>query len=170
MEPRSKRNPTEPSLHWYVRGGQINLQKGHASAAAFQAHLTTDLHTCLSKNSVDRTKLPFLFGLQEPPVYKGKIVGFGSSQKLISSNKNGDPRAAISASRSLHIWPMMEFCDRDTAIGLWKTGNNNIDEIIVVSVYMDILLPGVWPAAFKRLLDFCERKNKEVLICDDTNA
>ncbi len=43
---------------------------------------------------------------------------------------------------------MMEFCDRDTAVGLWKTGNNNINEIIVVSFYMDILLPGVWPAAF----------------------
>ena len=65
---------------------------------------------------------------------------------------------------------MMEFCDRDTAVGLWKTGNNNIDEIIVVSVYMDILLPGVWPAAFKRLLNFCKRKKKEVLICGDTNA
>ena len=65
---------------------------------------------------------------------------------------------------------MMEFCDRDTAVGLWKTGNNNIPEIIVVSVYMDILLPGVWPAVFERLLDHCERKKKEVLICGDTNA
>ncbi len=63
---------------------------------------------------------------------------------------------------------MMEFCDRDPAVGLWKTGNSNIDKIIVVYVYMDILLPGVWPAAFKRLLDFCERRKKEVLICGDT--
>ncbi len=38
---------------------------------------------------------------------------------------------------------MMEFCDRDTAVGLWKTGNNNINEVNVVSVYMNILLPGV---------------------------
>ena len=37
---------------------------------------------------------------------------------------------------------MMEFCDRDTAVGLWKTGNGNVEEIIVVSVHMDILLPG----------------------------
>ncbi len=87
-------------------------------------HLTADLHTCLSKNSIYRTKLSSLFGLQEPPVFKGKIVGFGSPQRLISSNKNGDPKAAIYTSRSLHIWPMMEFCDRDTAVGLWKTGNN----------------------------------------------
>ncbi len=64
---------------------------------------------------------------------------------------------------------MMEFCDRDTAVGLWRTGNNNIPEIIVVSVYMDILLPGVWPAVFERLLDYCERK-KEVLMCGDTNS
>ncbi len=111
-----------------------------------------------------------MFGLQEPPVYKGKIVSFGSFQKLIYSNKNGDPRTAIYASRSLHIWPMMEFCDRDTAFAIWKTGSNNTNEIIAVSVYMDIILPGVWPAAFERLLDFCERKKKEVLICRDTNA
>ncbi len=65
---------------------------------------------------------------------------------------------------------MMEFCDRDTAVCLWKTGNNNIPKIIVVSVYMNILLPGVWPAVFERLLDYCERKKKEVLICGDTNS
>ena len=35
---------------------------------------------------------------------------------------------------------------------------------------MDILLPGVRPAAFERLLNFCERKMKEVLICGDTNT
>ncbi len=35
---------------------------------------------------------------------------------------------------------------------------------------MDILLPGVWPAVFKRLLDYCKRKKKEVLICEDTNS
>ncbi len=66
-------------------GGQINLQKGHASAAACQAYLMSDLHICLAKNYVDNIKLPFLFRLQEPPVYKGKIIGFGSSQKLIST-------------------------------------------------------------------------------------
>ncbi len=171
MEPRSKQNPTEPSSYWYVRGGQINLQKGHTSAAAFHAHLTPNLRTGVSGGFPEyNTNSPFLFGLQEPPVYKGKIVGFGNFQKLIYSNRNGDPRAAIYASRSLHIWPMTEFCDRDTAIGQWKTGNNKIDAIIVVSVYMDILVPGVWPAAFERLLDFCKRKKKEVLICGDTNA
>ncbi len=133
--------------------------------------LTPNLRTMVSGGFPENnTNSPFLFGLQEPPVYKGKIVGFGNFQKFIYSNKNGDPRAAIYASRSLLIWPMLEFSDRDTAVGLWKTGNNKIDEIIVVSVYMDILLPGVWPAAFERLLDFCDRKKKEILICGDTNA
>ncbi len=123
MEPRSKRNPTESSSYWYVHGGQINLQKGHASAAAFHSHLTPNLHTGVSGGFPEyNNNSPFLFGLQEPPVYKGKIIGFGSSQKLIYSNNNGDLRAAIYASRSFHVWPMMEFCDRDTAIGLWKTG------------------------------------------------
>ncbi len=65
---------------------------------------------------------------------------------------------------------MMELCDRDTAVGLCKTGTNNIKEIVVVSVFMDFLLPGVWPAVFKRLLEYCVRKNKEVLICGNTNS
>ncbi len=97
MEHRSKWNPTEPSSYWYVRGGQINLQKGHASAAAFQAYLTPKLRTRVSGGFPEyNTNSPFLFGVQEPPVYKGKIVGFGSFQKRIYSNKNGDPRAATS--------------------------------------------------------------------------
>ncbi len=124
------------------------MQKGHASAAAFQAHLTPNLRTRVSGIFPDQNIWsPFLFGLQEPQVYKGKIVGFGSSQKLIYSNKSGDPRAANYAFRSLYIWPMIEFCDKDIAVELWKIGNNNIDEIVLVSVYMDILVPGVWPAA-----------------------
>ncbi len=161
MEPRSKQNPTEPSLYWYVRGRQINLRKGHANAVAYQANLTPNLCTGVSGGFPDNNiNSPFLFGLQEPPVYKGKIVGFGSSQKLIYGNKNWDPRATIYASQSLHIWPMMEFCYRDTAVGLWKSGNNNTPETIVVSVYMDILLPGVWPTVFEWLLNYCNRKKR----------
>ncbi len=48
MEPRSKQNPTESSSYWFVRGGKINLQKRHVSAAAFQAHLTPNLRTGVS--------------------------------------------------------------------------------------------------------------------------
>ncbi len=65
---------------------------------------------------------------------------------------------------------MTKFCDRDTAVGQWKTNINNIKEIVVEYVYMDILLTGVWPAVFKRLLEYCVRKNKEVLIFGDTNS
>ncbi len=171
MELKSKQIPTEPSSHWYVHGGQINLQKGHTSAAAFQAHLTPNLRTGVTGSFPGKNiNSAFLFGLQDLPVFKGKIVGFGTSLKLIYSNKNGDPRAAINPTQSLHIWSMMEFCDRDTATGLWKTGNNNINENIVVSVYMDILLSRVCPVAFEQLLGFCEKKKKEVLICGKTNA
>ncbi len=55
MGPRNKQNPTESSSYWYVRGGQINLQKGHASAAAFQAHLTPNLRTGESGAGVSLT-------------------------------------------------------------------------------------------------------------------
>ncbi len=54
MEPRSKKNPTESSSYWSVRGGHINLQKGHASAAAFQAHLTPNLRTGVSGGFPDK--------------------------------------------------------------------------------------------------------------------
>ena len=65
---------------------------------------------------------------------------------------------------------MMEFCDRDTTIGQWKTGHNNINDIMVPSVYMDIILPGVWPAAFEQLQDFCNSRKNKVLICGNTNV
>ena len=88
MEPRSKQNPTESSTYWYVRGGQINLQKGHTSAAAFQAHLKPNLRTGVSGGFPEyNNNSPFLFGLQEPPVYKGKIVLFGSFKSSSAAMK-----------------------------------------------------------------------------------
>ncbi len=77
-----------------------------------------DLHKSLAKNSGDCTKLLF-FCLQDRLFYKGKIVRFGSSQKLIRIMKMKTPgRPSTPLRLSTHIWPMMEFCYSATAIPL----------------------------------------------------
>ena len=156
----------------YVLGGQINLQKGQLGATNLMDHLRSHLHTC-SQPSTDNNVGPsksFLICVQEPPVREGKIICFDQTHNLIYDRQTDRPRAGIYASRDMNIWPMPEFTIGDMATGLWKTGDEDIKEVIVTSVYMDITLTTVWPPLLEKLLDYCRIRHKEVLICADTNG
>ena len=110
----------------------------------------------------------FLFCIQEPPVREKKVTGFGRSHRLLSDIKCDRPRACIYASRDLNIWPLLEFTDGDVVTCLWKLDRTR--EIVVTSVYMDILDDGVaWPI-LKKLLSYCKSQGKQLLLCADTNA
>ena len=58
--------------------------------------------------------------------------------------------------------PIMEFCDKDTTVGLWKTGNNNIPEIFLfMSIWIFFFqesdrprLNGCWTTARKEKAGF----------------
>jgi len=152
-------------MQWHVLSGHINLQKGDLGAVSLIQHLRTFLRT--DTNEVERS---FLIGIQEPPITKGKIRSLSSEHNLIYDHSSVRPRAAIYVSRDINFWPMMEFSGPDIATGLWKTGQNYQKEVIVTSVYMDITNEGVWPSALGRLLDFCRRKSKVIIIMADTNA
>jgi ribonuclease HI len=63
-----------------------------------------------------------------------------------------------------------DFTNGDLATGLWKTGLDELPEIFVCSAYMDITYQSVWPPLLERLLRYCTRRGKEVIIYADTNA
>ena len=58
--------------------------------------------------------------------------------------------------------PIKEFCDKDTTVGLWKTGNNNIPEIFLsMSIWIFFFqesdrprLNGCWTTARKEKAGF----------------
>ena len=62
------------------------------------------------------------------------------------------PKAAIYASSNLNIWKLSQFTDADLATTLWKTGKDDLPEIIVASLYLDIGAHDVIPPIFTRLV------------------
>ncbi len=66
------------------------------------------------------------------------------------------------------MWLVPEFTTGDMTTCLWKMEEK--EDILVTSVYMDITNVAVWPPQLEKLLHYCARKKKEVVICVDTNA
>ena len=85
--------------------------------------------------STTRKGSPFIFFMQEPYLYKGKIAGFNRVGECVCGD---NPRAAIIASSNLNIWKVFEYTSRDMAAGLLKTQSQEFPEIYVASVYLDI--------------------------------
>ena len=158
--------------------GQINLQKSMGSSTQLLSYLTTGLHTGpqnpfeLSQRSgvQDRTGArtnSFLVFLQEPATMPNRVVGLGSGNKIFYDKLCDRTRTAIFASRNLDVWPVQEFTTKDVTTGIWI---NDGREIYVTSAYFDITLDRVIPETLERLMDHCEQRGHEVMICADTNA
>ena len=113
----------------------------------------------------------FLVCLQEPPTNRHKQVsGLGNGNHLLFQAGGDRPRSAIFASANLSLWKLPNFTDEDVVTALWNTGNSNIPEIVVCSVYLDSnAQETVHPLLF-RVARFCERKRFPLLFLGDLNA
>lgn len=127
------------------------------------------LHTTPLSNELQKDK-SFLICLQEPPVHNGKISYLGNDHGLFYDRSGERPRAAIYASRNLHLWMLPEYTNSDMATCLWRREWETVSEVIVTSVYMDIELGNVYPPMLERLIRHCQVRKKLILICADTNA
>ena len=159
--------------------GQINLHKGTTGATNLLSYLQTCMHTGTppsqrfyqSGGGAQTTRgakiKSFLISLQEPPVHNSRVVGLGTQQNVFFDRTTDRPRTAIFASRDLQLWAVPEFTTKDLTTCIWlKDGR----EVFVASAYFDINLDSVVPTILNRLLQHCDRKRKEVIICADTNA
>ena len=138
-------------------------------------YLRTTLHTkpqpsTCTAGTAGKTSKSFLLCVQEPPLHQGRITNFDGSHTLLYDRSAKRPRAAIYASRDLNLWQVNEYTSDDLVTCLWKTGDTRIKEIYVASVYMDITFDTVWPPLLERLLAYCRRHEKEILLCADTNG
>ncbi len=66
------------------------------------------------------------------------------------------------------MWLVPEYTLGDMATCLWKLGEK--EDVLITSFYMDITNTAVWPPQLEKLLRYCARKKKELVICADTNA
>ena len=79
----------------------------------------------------------FLVCLQEPPTNRHGVTSLGKGNHLLFQEGGDRPRAAIFASAHLSLWKLPNFTEEDVVTASWSTGNSNIPEIIVCSVYLD---------------------------------
>ena len=79
------------------------------------------------------------------------------------------PRADILASTDLDVWFQPDFATPDLTVCLWKTGQPTTPHIYVASVYQEITVSTV-SAALSKLVQYCNRHSKRLLLCCDTNS
>jgi len=134
---------------------QTNLQKSKAASSSLWQSLA-ELHT------------PSLIFLQEPNVFKGKLVGMNANNNSYHFS-SGRFRAAIVGSPTMDLWMCDKFTDNDFVTCIWRTGRQDFPEIYVVSAYCDITCMQV-PDMWTKLCDHARKEHKQVMICSDTNA
>ena len=154
-----------------VFGGQINLQKGLTGTVNLLQYLRTGLRT---GNLNKRTFKSFILCLQEPPTGRGGVIGFGAGVNLFFDRSTTGQRAAILASKDIPLWLDPTYSNADMVTCLWQTAisgrNDSHKDVYITSVYMDITHDRVIPPLLEKLVRFCTRSNKELIVCADTNS
>ena len=139
----------------------INLHK--------RAIANADCRDFINRNLSETTAV--LIGIQEPHINR-KGVTYLPDKSLIydRSNKDGKARAAIYTSSNLNVTPVPSYTSKDMAAGLWTTGESSIPKIMVVSLYLDGTKQRTIPKKLQEIVEFCRRKQLEILILADMNA
>ena len=68
------------------------------------------------------------------------------------------------------LLPFPEYISPDMATGRLTVANDEFEEIIVTSVYMDIDDTNGWPKLFEQLVVHCNQSNIPLLVMTDSNA
>ncbi len=153
-----------------VLGGQINLHRGTSGALNLLEYLRTSTHTNPKTANALGKPGSFIIAIQEPPVRDRRIIGLSNAHNIFYDHSSDRPRACILSSRNLNMWLVPDYTTGDMTTCIWKTMDNSLPEVFVVSVYMDITLESVWPERLEKLLRHCLVRNKEILILSDTNC
>ena len=115
----------------------------------------------------------FLFALQEPAIWRGKLVNFKNviqilDTKCLEQKNPVNPRAALICSNHMKIWPITELCTRDLAVGLLK--GSELGDIYIASLYCDGEAKRAVPDAFRRLRNVVKKEKKQLLVLMDSNS
>ena len=100
------------------------------------------------KSKMGRNPAGFLYGLQEPPIYKGRVTNISGAGVIFAKDiPEKDVRAALVFSERLNILEQPEFTDRDMATGLLT--DSRLGLVYVTSLYCHDKRPAVPPPVKK---------------------
>lgn len=136
---------------------QLNSQHSYAAAANLRCYLECRRH---------------VIAIIQEPLFSGKrCVACPKNFNCFSYSAPGVcPRACILASQELHVWPVHELCDRDTAVVAASIkGPLCHSTIYLVSAYCPID-DGIPTSGLRRAISHCEQNSISVVIGADANA
>ena len=100
---------------------QVNLNKAHSA----QIEL---LNTINKQTS-------YIAQITEPYCYKGKLSLLPTNSTIIPTQRTGNPRAALYASKHLTLNEITELTHRDMVVGLTRLDGK---QTAIISLYLDI--------------------------------
>ena len=140
---------------------QLNMHKSKACMAGF-SNWTSDKEEA------------FIYCVQEPCVHKSNVIGVPKGLSVNHHASNNRTRAAVISSRGLNAWSMPEFTNEDISTVLFKgilaESDDDKEDLIVCSVYLDITDSKVIPDQLEKLVQMAKRYHKKLVVCLDTNA
>ena len=140
---------------------QLNMHRSKASMAGFA-------------NWNGKFEEEFVYCVQEPNTYKGKVTGVPRNISVYQKQETGKRvRAAVMTSAGINSWFLPDYSTPDVCTVLLKDAivvNNTPNNIIVCSVYLDINDTVVIPEVVVKLLEKAKSDNVRLIMCLDTNG
>ena len=114
----------------------------------------------------------FIFGLQEIYYKNGRAGAVDKTGHTLLFDKSADrPRAAILASKNLSIFMDTDLSGPDLCIAKYLTGNEEMPEVYIASVYCDIEEKDeIVPKNLKRCIKRCIDNNLGFILYGDLNS
>ena len=112
--------------------------------------------------------LPKFIILAQEPYYYNKLLFIPRQIKTIAHTKT-KPRACIMHHPDLHIFPLPQYSDPDTAVGVWEPGTLNLETIFIISSYWDINNDRI-PDKLVETIQHCLDNNIPYICGIDSNA
>ncbi|CAL8087460.1 unnamed protein product [Orchesella dallaii] len=139
-----------------IRCFQLNMHRAMAAAS--------NLSDCMR----DTGKGSHIAMLQEPYVVKGRVRGCVKGYTVVDMGTVKYPaRAAVILSRDLNAWPLTVLSDRDVAAAQIMVNGKNI---VFASVYMPHDTQVHPSATLRKLVEYCEGYNTDLVIGTDANS
>jgi hypothetical protein len=145
----------------------INYNKSNNAVKGIQINLGKSL--IASTNLIKRCgKIKsFIFFIQEPQVYKGRI-NLNRIKLHYHKQIEQRPRAAIGHSSDLDILSIPNLTDKDVCSCLWnKPGDSK--PTLIISAYWDGLINSI-PEMLTSAINFANNKQYQYILCIDANA
>ena len=140
---------------------QVNLHKSFLAATSLAQNFNAPNHSNKSYENKNKVAL-----ITEPYTPFKKLATLPLQTKAIAAYNENAPRAAIVYTNTLNITPLTQFLQRDYAVGILNLEGR---KVLIVSLYLDILLP-IKQDHLHKILRYAQTHQLELIVGADTNA